>query len=84
MSRPAGQCTFAYGCDPGDFVDDTPASSEAAYGCPETAPDTCPDEARDATDNYMSYYDDVCMVGFTAGQAMLMRGSYMLYREPPQ
>ncbi len=73
--------TFSYGCEYGDFVGDTPNQAEPIYGCPETPEDTCPDEGHDPVDNYMSYYDDVCMTGFTPGQALLMRGAYMLWRE---
>ncbi|KAF2018239.1 extracellular metalloprotease [Aaosphaeria arxii CBS 175.79] len=52
----------------GDFIDDTPAEAEAAFGC-ELERDTCPnDPGKDPVTNYMDYSDDACFTGFTKGQ----------------
>ncbi len=56
-----------------DFVNDTPTSQAANYGCPSFPNVTCnngPD--GDMFMNYMDYTDDNCMHMFTAGQSTRM------------
>jgi hypothetical protein len=75
--------TFDFGCDTesGDYVLDTPAEATASFGCPATAPDTCPnDPGLDPIHNYMDYSDDVCMNEFTPEQIQRMRDTYFVYR----
>lgn len=60
----------------GDRVCDTPAQLLPTYGCPDTATNSCEDRPCDRPDpafNYMNYTDDLCMDGFTAGQAARMQ-----------
>lgn len=72
--------TFENACSaPGDYVDDTPAEAAPAYDCDETL-DTCPAPGFDPIHNYMDYTDDLCMTGFTDGQAVLMDDMVTAYR----
>ncbi|KAF4623181.1 hypothetical protein D9613_001397 [Agrocybe pediades] len=76
--------TFQGGCDPetgGDEVADTPAQAVPTRGCPTFRPDTCPEQPGfDPIHNYMDYSDDVCMRGFTPGQAARFRDQIRTYR----
>ncbi len=64
------------GYDTGDFILDTPAESQAHFGCTPTT--TC--GSNDPIDNYMSYSDDSCMDRFSPEQANRMVCSVMNYR----
>jgi hypothetical protein len=71
-------------CDnPGDYVADTPISSEAAS---ETQPcttklDSCPKaKGLDPFSNYMNYAADACMTSFTKGQIARMQFAVQKYR----
>lgn len=61
-----------------DFVNDTPVSQDANYGCPAYPQITCNNGANNNTEggdmhmNYMDYTDDRCMYMFTAGQKARM------------
>ena len=57
-------------CGSDDYCDDTPAASQANYGCP-TSPTSC--GVPSMYENYMDYTDDRCMNIFTACQKMRMR-----------
>lgn len=60
--------TFEGGCvPPGDSIDDTPAHSQANYGCP-VGTAACLVNELAPIHNFMNYTDDVCMNNFTAGQ----------------
>jgi hypothetical protein len=66
----------------GDYVADTPAEKEPAFGCP-TGRDSCPREAGlDPVENPMNYSDDACLGGFTPGQNERMQKVYGAYRAP--
>eukprot|EP00668_Euglena_longa_P012429 GGOE01014877.1.p1 GENE.GGOE01014877.1~~GGOE01014877.1.p1 ORF type:complete len:531 (+),score=74.92 GGOE01014877.1:26-1618(+) len=66
--------------DPADMVDDTPAMSTPARGCPEGR-DTCPAiPGQDPIHNYMGYTDDSCMYEFTPGQNERMQQIMLRYR----
>ncbi len=54
------------GCSVDDFVDDTPLSDGANYGC-ATGHISC--GSLDMVENYMDYSDDACMNLFTSGQS---------------
>ncbi|KIM41043.1 hypothetical protein M413DRAFT_445790 [Hebeloma cylindrosporum] len=65
----------------GDEVADTPAQLTATSGCPKIAPDTCPGQpGRDPIHNFMDYSHDVCLTGFTAGQAKRLKAQLRTYR----
>jgi len=57
-------------CSYDDFVDDTPSSDDANYGC-STGHTSC--GSLDMVQNYMDYSDDSCMNLFTEGQTSRMR-----------
>jgi hypothetical protein len=58
-------------CRQDDFVDDTPTSDSANYGCPTYPTVKC--KTNDMTMNYMDYVYDDCMYMFTIGQNDRMR-----------
>ena len=61
-------------CRQDDFVEDTPSSDRANYGCPSYPTIHCNDP--DMTMNYMDYTDDECMYLFTDGQTNRMRAIF--------
>ncbi len=72
--------TFQGGCAaPGDEIDDTPAESSPAFGCP-VGRDTCPGGGQDPIRNYMDYTDDSCMNQFTFLQMVRKYGMWDQYR----
>ena len=64
-----GGCAGGENSTSGDYCADTPAVSDANYGCP-TGTDSCPTPAGkpDMIENYMDYTDDACMNIFTNDQ----------------
>jgi hypothetical protein len=72
---------FIGGCSGDDGVSDTPATREAAYGCPANR-DSCPNKpGSDLIQNYMDYTDDSCKTSFTPGQYERMKSQYATYRK---
>lgn len=72
--------TFEGGCSgKGDFVEDTPAESSAAFGCP-VGRDTCRGGAVDPISNFMDATDDSCRSQFTPGQMDRMGRAFAFYR----
>ncbi|MCF7559789.1 zinc metalloprotease [Sabulilitoribacter multivorans] len=61
-------------CRQDDFVEDTPSSDGANYGCPSYPTVNC--KTTDMTMNYMDYTDDSCMYMFTDGQRNRMRAIF--------
>ncbi|SEM19191.1 zinc metalloprotease [Nonomuraea pusilla] len=75
--------TFENGCrEPGDGIDDTPPEAKPSEGCPVDK-DTCPQQGRDPSRNFMDYANDTCMSEFSAGQALRMREMWAVYRRAP-
>jgi len=73
--------TFEGGCKgKGDYIADTPAQRQPTYGCPGSAPSSCPGEEGDLINNFMNYSDDVCMEGFTPGQITRIQTQLRTFR----
>jgi len=60
-------------CNADDFVNDTPTSDAANYGCASSHV-SC--NSTDMVQNYMDYSDDACMNLFTQGQTDRMRALF--------
>ncbi|KAI7788122.1 Extracellular metalloprotease [Diaporthe eres] len=64
----------------GDLIDDTPATSVAAVGCP-VRQDSCPDQpGLDPVHNYMDYASHDCITEFTPLQEERMYRSFNTLR----
>lgn len=61
-------------CEASDYVEDTPSSDRANYGCPVYPTVHC--TTPDMTMNYMDYTYDDCMYMFTDGQKNRMRAIF--------
>ncbi|CAB9509311.1 Extracellular metalloprotease [Seminavis robusta] len=78
--------TFQNGCDaPGDYIFDTPAEAEPAWGCDEPR-DSCTGKddnppGLDPIHNYMNLSNDQCMFEFTDGQFAFMYAQWDAYRK---
>ncbi|KID96459.1 metalloprotease MEP1, partial [Metarhizium majus ARSEF 297] len=71
-----------YGCDKGDFIDDTPAMARAHFSCQQGL-DSCPGAeypGEDPIHNYMGYGPDSCLTEFTPGQTQRMRNLWETFR----
>ncbi|KAF5129830.1 Extracellular metalloprotease [Metarhizium anisopliae] len=71
-----------YGCDTGDFIDDTPAMAQPDFECTRGL-DSCPGAeypGEDPIHNYMSYGPDSCLTNFTLGQTQRMRDLWETFR----
>jgi len=66
-------------CATNDYCEDTPAMSQALYGCPDPAPTGCGGEPV-MVGNYMNYTNDACMNIFTLDQIARIR--YVLENSP--
>lgn len=74
--------TYQGDCDAlnGDYVDDTPATSKPAFGCP-VGRNTCgEDSGDDPVQNYMDSADDNCINSFTQGQRARIDQLFNAYR----
>ncbi|MBT8189169.1 MAG: zinc metalloprotease, partial [Bacteroidia bacterium] len=60
-------------CNVDDFVNDTPKSDDANYGC-ASGHVSC--STTDMVENYMDYSDDACMNLYTSGQKDRMRALF--------
>ena len=80
----------AGGCsEPNDGVDDTAQEAQPQFGCPATAPSSCPHKPAgqprlDPIHSYMDYSPDACMTQFTAGQQLRMQAAWTQYRASQQ
>jgi hypothetical protein len=71
---------FQGGCrGNGDYVDDTPAEAEPAFGCP-IGRNSCSSPGLDPVQNYMDYSDDSCLNNFTPGQIARLKSQISAYR----
>ncbi|EFY97549.1 peptidase M43 family protein [Metarhizium robertsii] len=78
-----------YGCDGGDFIDDTPAMARPVFNCTRGL-DSCPGpkyKGEDPIHNYMTYGPDSCRNEFTKDQRKRMRdlwGTFRLFKNEPE
>ncbi|KAH0598404.1 hypothetical protein MHUMG1_03702 [Metarhizium humberi] len=71
-----------YGCDGGDFIDDTPAMARPDYKCTRGL-DSCRGpkyKGEDPIHNYMGYGPDSCLYEFTKDQRKRMRDLWERFR----